>query len=137
MGNNLWFWFTKSNNNLSCVWLKALRTWGILKWEIIQRFCGVLLLRSNNNKDVPDWKKAAILKGFNVNISYGADNTGNLYNPDNILHLKKEVGFNLDFITGDGGFDFLTILIIKNNWDRIIYSQTVSAQLFKKEGSFI
>ena len=63
----------------------------------------------SENKDIPGWNKAYdfLFKNNNINISYGEDNTGNLYRPSNILHFAKFVGYgSCELITADGGFDF-------------------------------
>lgn len=65
-----------------------------------------MTLKANSNKTIPDWKihKECMQK---INISFGADNTGNLYNVDNIDYLESKLGAqSIDFITADGGFDF-------------------------------
>lgn len=61
------------------------------------------------NKDIPGWKKSKTFlnENPNITITYGEDNTGNIYNLDNIKSLRKLVdNNNVDFITADGGFDF-------------------------------
>ena len=62
------------------------------------------------NRDIPGWDKAYnfIKENKNVNIHYGADKTGNIYNVDNIRHFKKSIQSygHADIITADGGFDF-------------------------------
>lgn len=90
----------------------------------------------SSNKDVPDWKKSyKFLKNNKINLSYGRDNTGNLYNLDNIIYLKYQIKDKVDFITGDGGFDFSSNF---NNQEqssyRIIYAQIVSALTMQKIG---
>jgi 23S rRNA U2552 (ribose-2'-O)-methylase RlmE/FtsJ len=65
-----------------------------------------MTLKANNNKSIPDWKlqKECMQQ---VNVLFGADNTGNLYNLDNINFLQHHIGKqSVDFITADGGFDF-------------------------------
>lgn len=65
-------------------------------------YCGISL-KSNNNKNIPEWK----FKNIDFNVCYGKDGTGNLYNIDNIDDLCQRFGENsFDFITADGGFDF-------------------------------
>ena len=45
--------------------------------------------------DIPNWNKANhFIKKYNVNIDYGKDGTGNLYNIDNIISFTKLVGKN-------------------------------------------
>lgn len=65
-----------------------------------------ITLRSFNDKNIPEWKmqKDCMKK---IKINYGEDQTGNIYNTQNIHYLAKELGQNsVDFITADGGFDF-------------------------------
>lgn len=63
-----------------------------------------ITLKSNNNRNIPDWKTG---KQYPIHISYGKDGTGNLYNIENIQYFVNEVGEGtVDFITADGGFDF-------------------------------
>ena len=45
-------------------------------------------------------------KNQNIHIERGADNTGNLYNPENYKYCLKKHGNSMHFITGDGGSDF-------------------------------
>ena len=44
----------------------------------------------SDNKDIPGWVNSLefLKKNKNVNISYGQDKTGNLYNLDNIMEFK-------------------------------------------------
>lgn len=92
-------------------------------------------LKSNNDRNIPDWKFMDRIK-----IHYGADNTGNLYNMINIFHLVKTLGKNsMDFITADGGFDFSSDF---NNQEemslKLIYCEIMSTLLLQKEGgSFV
>ena len=62
----------------------------------------------STNKDIPGWNKSKnfIKKNPNININYGKDGTGNLYNIENILEYVKLFNNDADFITADGGFDF-------------------------------
>jgi 23S rRNA U2552 (ribose-2'-O)-methylase RlmE/FtsJ len=63
-----------------------------------------MTLKCDSNRMVPEWK----VPHGNINITYGADGTGNIYNVDNIKYIAKVMGKKnaADFITGDGGFDF-------------------------------
>lgn len=61
------------------------------------------------NNDIPGWKKSQRIfrECSKYKISYGKDDTGDLYNVDNIKHyadLFKDK--KADIVTGDGGFDF-------------------------------
>lgn len=65
---------------------------------------GITLL--SNDKNVPQWK---LPKQYRKKLSFlnGADNTGSLYNPENISDFIKTIGENgCDYVTCDGGFDF-------------------------------
>lgn len=98
--------------------------------------CG-MTLRSNNNKNIPEWKLDAL---SNIKITYGKDDTGNLYNFDNILHLVKMYGQNsTDLVTADGGFDFSSDF---NNQEdlsvRLILSEILATVCLQKlNGRFI
>lgn len=92
-------------------------------------------LRSYQDKNIPDWK---LQKDFmkKITLHYGEDNTGNLYNIDNIMYLRKHLGTgSIDFITADGGFDFSADF---NNQEdqsfRLILCEIVTALLLQKEG---
>lgn len=62
-----------------------------------------MTLKSENNKNVPEWK----YRNSKLHILYGIDGTGNLYNIENIDYIDNTLGCNsIDFITADGGFDF-------------------------------
>lgn len=62
-----------------------------------------ITLKSNNNRNIPDWK----YKNKKLTLLFGSDGTGNIYNIDNIDNLCNSLRDNtVDFITGDGGFDF-------------------------------
>lgn len=92
------------------------------------RYSGISLKSSNNN--IPTWKF------FPINKLWGKDNTGNLYNLDNIEYVKEHLGENTqDFITGDGGFDFSHDF---NNQEimslRLIISEILCAIMLSRNG---
>jgi 23S rRNA U2552 (ribose-2'-O)-methylase RlmE/FtsJ len=59
-----------------------------------------------DNKTIPEWKLKKIDMS-RINLYYGADNTGDLYNLENTHYLMNELGKNsMHLITADGGFDF-------------------------------
>jgi hypothetical protein len=63
----------------------------------------------SNNKDVPGWNKANSFIGSDsdIKISYGKDDTGDIYNEENIIEFRNFVGGNTcQIVTADGGFDF-------------------------------
>jgi 23S rRNA U2552 (ribose-2'-O)-methylase RlmE/FtsJ len=71
------------------------------------RYYGITIEDPCDN-EVPGWKKtAAFLKNHpNIFIEKGADGTGNILNIDNFRHVTGEYRGQMDFVTGDGGFDF-------------------------------
>ena len=62
----------------------------------------------DNNDDVPKWRKAKnfLANNKNVILIYGPKNDGNLYYKHNLMFLKESFAHSMDFITGDGGFDY-------------------------------
>lgn len=99
-----------------------------------------ITLRSQN-KDVPGWKKAAnyLKRNSNISICYGEDDTGNIYNLNNIIffnnYIRKNNPEGVDIITADGGFDFS---IDFNNQEKLsqklIYCEIVTALTIQKKG---
>lgn len=69
--------------------------------------CTCITLKSYKN-DIPGWKKSKNLfeKYPNLQLTYGIDKTGNIYNLKNIKYLISKFNNSIDFITADGGFDF-------------------------------
>lgn len=99
-----------------------------------------ITLRSTN-KDIPGWKKSKkfLNDNQNITITYGSNNTGNLYDVQNIKSLRDLVGKDCDLITADGGFDFSCDF---NNQEqlsyRIIFCEIISMMAtLKKEGHFV
>lgn len=66
-----------------------------------------ITLRPYNN-EIPGWKKSQrIFRECNkYKISYGKDDTGDLYNTDNIRQFSELFENKANFVTADGGFDF-------------------------------
>ena len=103
--------------------------------------CICMTLVAKNNK-VPGWKKSFKLfkENKNIKIFNGKDNTGNLYNLDNILSLAALYkNTKADFVTSDGGFDFS---VNYNKQEeaayRIIFCEIVAAiSCLKKNGHFV
>ena len=61
------------------------------------------------NNEIPGWKNSNRLfkECSNYNISWGVDETGSLYNLDNIKYFAKLFRNNkADLVSADGGFDF-------------------------------
>jgi 23S rRNA U2552 (ribose-2'-O)-methylase RlmE/FtsJ len=96
-------------------------------------------LKCNNNKSVPNWK---LYNKFvdKVDINYGADNTGDLYNFQNIIHFVNHVGkHSVDLITADGGFDFSSDFNHQEDMSmQLIFCEVLTALLLQKDnGAFI
>lgn len=60
------------------------------------------------NNEIPGWKKSQrIFRECNdCNISYGIDDTGDLYSLENIKHFASLFTEKAHIVTADGGFDF-------------------------------
>ena len=91
------------------------------------------------NKNVPSWHKSREFLSNNpqVKILYGKDDTGDIYNPDNILQLPIDLGAHhtCDLITGDGGFDFsVEFNHQEQNMAKLIYCQILAALINQKAG---
>ena len=95
----------------------------------------------DNDDNIPGWRKSKyfLSKHENVIIEVGADNTGNLFNIDNLWYCYSKYKGSMDFITGDGGFDFSLdfnkqeVMSIKLIFCQICYA----IALQKKGGTFI
>jgi 23S rRNA U2552 (ribose-2'-O)-methylase RlmE/FtsJ len=103
------------------------------------KYYGITLLEGT--KDIPKWDKIKhfLYKHPNIHIEKGADNTGNLYNIENLQYIYKNYKHSIDFITGDGGFDF-SIDFNKqeeNSLNLIISEVFFAINLQKKGGSFV
>jgi 23S rRNA U2552 (ribose-2'-O)-methylase RlmE/FtsJ len=69
-------------------------------------YYGMTLIEED--KDVPVWDKCQrnlMKSNKNIHIEEG-DGTGNLLHLDNLLYVKEKHAHTMDFVTGDGGFDF-------------------------------
>jgi 23S rRNA U2552 (ribose-2'-O)-methylase RlmE/FtsJ len=102
-------------------------------------YYGMTLMEGN--KEVPKWDKSTYFlnKSPNVIIEKGIDMTGNLYNIENLEYVYKKYRHSIDFITGDGGFDF-SIDFNKqeeNSLNLILAEVFFAIILQKKGGSFV
>ena len=96
----------------------------------------------SSEKEIPGWRKSEkfLKNNPNVNICYGKDGTGNIYNLDNILFFTNKIGKNsCEFITADGGFDFSVDFNKQEQLSyQLIFCQIVIAlSIQKKGGSFV
>ena len=91
----------------------------------------------SSNKDIPGWNKSKnfLKKNPNINVCYGIDGTGNLYNIKNILEYIKSFNHDADFITSDGGFDFSYNFNKQEQLSyRILFCEIVTALSIQKIG---
>ena len=98
-------------------------------------YYGMTLISDNIN--IPSWKKASQLLNNNKNIKleYGNSKNGDLFLKENLLYCYKKYNNSINYITGDGGFDFSVDF---NNQEEIsfklILSQIFFALVMQKEG---
>jgi 23S rRNA U2552 (ribose-2'-O)-methylase RlmE/FtsJ len=91
----------------------------------------------NDNSNIPSWKKASHILNSNKNIKleYGASKNGDLFLKENLLYCNKKYAKSMDYITGDGGFDFSSDF---NNQEdisfKLILSQVFYALIMQKKG---
>jgi 23S rRNA U2552 (ribose-2'-O)-methylase RlmE/FtsJ len=100
---------------------------------------GMTLLSDKRN--IPKWNKIRSKFKFNPSLQfeYGATKTGDLLHPDNFEKCAKLYKNSMDFMTGDGGFDF-SIDYEKQEVasTKLIFAQIVySLMMQKKRGSFV
>lgn len=92
------------------------------------KYYGITLI--DKNKEIPGWKRSSFFlkNNPNVEILYGYDNTGNLYNVDNHKYLQYKIGVSsnkADIVTADGGFDFS----VDYNLQEILANKLIFAQI--------
>jgi 23S rRNA U2552 (ribose-2'-O)-methylase RlmE/FtsJ len=103
-------------------------------------YYGMTLINENDD-NIPGWNKSKyfLSKHNNIIIEYGKDKTGNLSNVDNLWFCYNKYKGSVDFITGDGGFDFS----IDFNKQELLSSKLIFYQICyaiamqKKGGTFI
>jgi len=104
--------------------------------------------KNQTQKTTPEWNKIQKLLSerkktkAKITLSYGKDDTGNLYNLENIKHFRKEVledGGKVDLVTGDGGLDFSINFNCQEQLSfHLIFCEIVSAfSVLKTGGSFV
>ena len=97
---------------------------------------------NSSSSDIPGWKKSNRIfrECNNYTISYGADDTGNLYKIQNIEHFGNL--FNIgkaDIVSGDGGYDFSKDYTNQEiSALQLIFCEIVSAlHILKTKGHFV
>ena len=73
-------------------------------------YTGITIIDDCRDYNIPGWKKTKdfLRENSTVKLEYAKDGTGNLLNIGNFEYCVKKYGSTMDFITGDGGFDFST-----------------------------
>ena len=76
--------------------------------SVNDKYIGMTIIDKNNEVNVPGWKKIQnfLKENPNIEIEMGKDLTGNLLNIENFEYCVQKYGSSIDYITGDGGFDF-------------------------------
>jgi len=108
---------------------------------IQDQYIGITLLYDKNDSNIPTWKKSqTILKEYpNIFIENGQDGTGNILSFENFKYCVEKYERSMDYITGDGGFDFSVdfnkqeVSINKLLFAQIAYTLCIQ----KKGGAFI
>lgn len=98
-------------------------------------FSGITL--KSYSSDIPGWSKTVNLNNFNnINLSYGYDGTGSLYNTKNIIHFVNSVGIgSCNLVTGDGGFDFSSDFNKQEQTSfKLIFCEIITALFLQKKG---
>lgn len=104
-----------------------------IRKNINDTYYGITLI--DKNKEIPGWKRSTLFlkKNPNVEILYGYDNTGNLYNTNNHKFLQYKMGTEsekADIVTADGGFDFS----IDYNLQEFLANKLIFAQIIAAFG---
>jgi 23S rRNA U2552 (ribose-2'-O)-methylase RlmE/FtsJ len=104
-------------------------------------YVGMTLLEDTIDENIPGWKKtAAFLKAHpNVILENGEDQTGNILSLQNFVFCKNTYGSSMNFITGDGGFDFSMDFNMQEIYiTKLLFAQIAYAVcLQKRGGSFV
>lgn len=104
-------------------------------------YFGMTIVDDIDDGTIPSWNKSNhFLKLHeNVILEYGADGTGDLLSPINLMYCYTHYGASIDFITADGGFDFsVNFLKQEVNMTKLLFAQICYALCIqKKGGSFV
>ena len=99
-----------------------------------------ITLKSYSN-DIPGWSKSMNINNYNnIDLSYGFDGTGSLYNTNNIIDYVNKVGIgSCDLVTSDGGFDFsLDFNKQEQSSFKLIFCEIITSLfLQKKKGNLV
>ncbi len=100
-------------------------------------YVGMTILDDVHDPNIPAWKKSQqfLQENPNVFIENSADGTGNILSLENFDYCYEKYGSSMDFISGDGGFDFS---IDFNNQEQhisqLLFGQMAYAVCMQKRG---
>jgi len=98
-------------------------------------YYGMTLMDSND--DIPKWNKISniVKENKNIKLIYGPKNDGNLYNKHNLDFIEQYYKNSMDFITGDGGFDYsVDFNRQEENSINLIFCEMLYALIMQKNG---
>ena len=101
------------------------------------QYVGMTLLYDENDSNIPGWKKSqSVLKEYpNISIENGKDKTGNILSFENFQYCIEKYGNTMDYITGDGGFDFsVDFNRQEESMNRLLFAQIAYALCMQKKG---
>ena len=100
-------------------------------------YIGMTILDDIYDPNIPAWKKSQqfLQDNPNVTIENGADGTGNILCLANFDHCYEKYGSCMDFITGDGGFDFsIDFNSQEQHISQLLFGQIAYALCMQKRG---
>ena len=100
-------------------------------------YIGMTLLYDKNDSNIPAWKKTqVVLKEYpNIELENGADGTGNILSIENFKYCIKKYRNSMDYITGDGGFDFsVDFNRQEQSISKLLFAQIAYALCMQKKG---
>ena len=99
------------------------------------KYYGMTLISEDIN--IPSWKKSYSFVNNNKNVilEYGKTKTGDLFSLENLIYVAENYKNTMDFITGDGGFDFSVDFNKQEDMSlKLIFSQIIYALFLQKPG---
>ena len=96
-----------------------------------------ITIEDPSDSEVPGWKKTAnfLRTHPNVFLEKGADGTGDILKIDNFRHVVTKYKGSMDFVTGDGGFDFSSDFNSQEvNIVNLLFAQIAYAVCIQKQG---
>ncbi len=91
----------------------------------------------SNNINIPSWKKSSNFINLNKNVKIvtGESKNGDLFLKENFLFINENFKNSIDYITGDGGFDFSIDFNKQEDLSlKLIISQIFYAIIMQKSG---